>query len=230
MNATKKVFISYAKEDFGIAKKLYYDLKLKGVNPWMDSEDILPGQNWRNEIANAIKNCSFFITMLSSISVSKKGYVQKEQTLALDFLDEFPVGEVYIIPVRLDACEPIHPKLKDLQWVDLFQSYKNGVEKILKVIAPVPREMPDELETFIVDLISKKEIDLSSFEKRASWGERFSLLHKEFDGDEYLYIFWDNTEKRLSKTYRSHNGRTWYKGYKLNYEDKQKVRKALGIK
>ncbi len=40
-----KVYISYAHEDYEIAKRLYDDLKdLPNVKPWLDDEDIIPGQ------------------------------------------------------------------------------------------------------------------------------------------------------------------------------------------
>ncbi|MCP4346004.1 MAG: hypothetical protein GY795_10820 [Desulfobacterales bacterium] len=47
-----------------------------------------------------------------------------------DCLDEIPTGDIYIIPVRLDESKPVDRKLQDIQWVDLFPSYENGLEKI----------------------------------------------------------------------------------------------------
>lgn len=44
---TKQVFISHAKDDLTIAKQLYDDLKKAGVKPWMESEDLIPGQDIR---------------------------------------------------------------------------------------------------------------------------------------------------------------------------------------
>jgi len=52
----KTVFISYAREDSNAAKSLYEDLKKANLNPWLDKESILPGQNWESEIGKAIKN------------------------------------------------------------------------------------------------------------------------------------------------------------------------------
>ena len=44
------VFISYAKEDKVAAHKLYQDLKRLGLNPWLDEESLVVGQNWKFEI------------------------------------------------------------------------------------------------------------------------------------------------------------------------------------
>jgi len=126
----KQVFISYAREDKEIARELYSDLKKIGLNPWLDIENLLGGHNWRSAINQAINESSYFIALLSSNSISKRGYVQKELKIALDLLDEFPKDEIFIIPVRLDDCKPIDEKIEELNWVDLSPSYKEGFEKI----------------------------------------------------------------------------------------------------
>jgi hypothetical protein len=50
MEAQMKVFISYARKDKEVARSLYNDLKNAGVQAWLDTEDLLPGQNWKREI------------------------------------------------------------------------------------------------------------------------------------------------------------------------------------
>ncbi len=100
------VFISYAQEDLKAAKKLYLNLKKAGANPWLDKENLLPGQNWKDTIKREIKKCRYFIAVLSVNSVGKKGYVQNEVVEALDRIKEFPPSEIFIIPARLDECQP----------------------------------------------------------------------------------------------------------------------------
>ncbi len=69
----KKVFLSYAREDLEIAKKICNDLTDKGVNVWLDrNAPLLPGQNWVYAIRQAIDESSHFLALLSSNSVSKK--------------------------------------------------------------------------------------------------------------------------------------------------------------
>jgi len=41
---------------------------------------------------------------------------------------------VLLIPVRLVACEPQDDLLRELQWVDLFPSYEDGLAGILRVL------------------------------------------------------------------------------------------------
>jgi hypothetical protein len=45
MGAKARVFISYAREDQEIAKRLYEDLKRTGVEPWIDCHELIPGQD-----------------------------------------------------------------------------------------------------------------------------------------------------------------------------------------
>jgi hypothetical protein len=131
-----KVFISYAREDWEIAEKVRSDLKRAGIDAWIDRKELKPGQRWKAEISRAIRNSSYFIALLSSHSVSKKGFFQTELKKALDILDEMPEHDIYFIPVRIDNCEPNHEKLEDIHWADLFPSYEEGLSQILSVLVP----------------------------------------------------------------------------------------------
>jgi cold shock CspA family protein len=130
---TTRVFISYAKEDKGIAEKLYSDLQKAGVEPWLDSVDLVPGQPWETAIGKAISDSSYFIAVLSSRSVGKKGYVQKETRRALEIAEEYPEDRIFIIPLRIDECEPSFERLRRLHRADLFPSYEEGLKDLLRV-------------------------------------------------------------------------------------------------
>ena len=77
-------------------------MKNAGFIPWIDSEDLLPGQYWKFTIGEAIKNSKYFLALLSKDSVTKEGYVQKELKIALEILDELPETKIFIIPARID--------------------------------------------------------------------------------------------------------------------------------
>ena len=131
---THDVFISYAREDMQAASELFIRLRSQGFRPWLDVICLLPGQPWKESIRKAIKECRFFLALLSSRSVDKQGFVQKEMRIALDVLDEYPPNSVYIIPARLDDCQPTHERLAQLQWVDLFPSHDAGLLRIMQTI------------------------------------------------------------------------------------------------
>jgi len=127
------IFVSYASEDYHTAKRLYDDLKREGITAWLDREDLLAGQNWRETIPNIIRESSYFLLLISKNSVSKKGFVQKEQKIALELLDEFPSDGIFIIPARIDNTEPVYEKLRNLHWADL-SDYGKGFQQILKTL------------------------------------------------------------------------------------------------
>ena len=106
------VFISYARENKGVAMQLYEDLKDAGVSPWIDVEDLLPGEDWRLGIRRAIENSTFFLALLSVCSLAKRGFVQKELRLAYEVLDELPNGHIFLIPIRLESCDPTDERIK----------------------------------------------------------------------------------------------------------------------
>ena len=128
---TPHVFISYAREDAGAAGRLSETLKVAGIQTWFDQEKLLPGQHWSHEIRTAIKNCDFFIALLSSRSLTKRGFVQREFKQALDVIQELPEFEQFLIPVRLDECHPENETFQGIQWVDLFPQWEVGVNRLI---------------------------------------------------------------------------------------------------
>ena len=131
-NNKNMVFLSYARENSDLAERLYMSLREKEINVWLDTKCLKPGANWKLEIKKAIKNAKYYILLVSRHSVNKRGYVQKEIREALDVFAEFPRGQIFIIPVRLDDTLPIDEELLELNWVDLHKDYYSGLEKILR--------------------------------------------------------------------------------------------------
>jgi len=138
------IFLSYAKEDLSIAERVYRDLRSAGLSVWFDRHSLKPGEKWKPAISEAIRNSSYFLALLSKTSVDKTGYVQREIREALDLLLEVPENQVFIVPIRIDDCLPANPSLRDLQFVDLFPAYEEGVQKLISFFLPAPsRPTPD---------------------------------------------------------------------------------------
>jgi len=156
-----KIFLSYAHEDIKMAKKIYQDLKRFGLDIWFDNESLLPGQDWENEIEKAIETSKYFLVLLSSKGMSERGYVHKEIRLALNIFDRCPEDDIFMIPIRLDDCQPAHRRIKKINWINLFPEteYQNGLKKILPVVSPetfIIRNKPKELSTADVNEMLKE--------------------------------------------------------------------------
>jgi hypothetical protein len=126
-----KVFLCHSSKDKIFVRQLYKRLLNDGVDPWLDEERLLPGQEWRKEITKAVRACDMVVVCLSPTSISKEGFVQKEIRDALDVADEKPDGKVYIIPAKLEECE-VPERLQRWQWVNLFE--ESGYDKLLKTL------------------------------------------------------------------------------------------------
>ncbi len=73
--------------------------------------------------------------LLSASSVSEKGTFQKELKQAFDILAEFPLECNFVIPVRLDDCDPGDDVFNNLHIIDLHMTgYKNGLKKIIQAL------------------------------------------------------------------------------------------------
>ena len=121
MTEKPTIFLSYAREDRARVEQVYESLKAEGFNPWLDIQDIMPGQNWSQVIGQAIRSADCMLVFLSRHSVSKQGYIQREIRAALSMLSELPEGAMFLIPVRLDDSTPPDP-LRHLHYVDLFEA------------------------------------------------------------------------------------------------------------
>ncbi len=182
---TVKVFISYARKDIQKAKQLCRDLRKNGVDPWIDDEKILVGQNWKREISKAIRENDFFLALFSSNSVSRKGYVQKEVRFALDQLDEYPEDEIFVLPVRLDDCSPSFERLRDIHYADLFPdstTYEKGLNAILQKLKLGEETLTPDGDDDTVESVAGKA------EKKRD--DRFILYHKGTVFDTKTNLMW----------------------------------------
>lgn len=116
----KDVFISHAKEDIKFAEELFDYLSENGYFPWVDKKKLKVGSNWDYEIKKALKESTFVILLLSSTSVRKRGYIQKEFKYALEYSENKLIDDIYIIPILLDKCE-VPEQLSGFQWIEVEQ-------------------------------------------------------------------------------------------------------------
>jgi hypothetical protein len=111
-----RVFLSYAREDRAVVERIYDILLAAGHQPWMDARDLVPGEAWDHAIRRAIHAAEFFVSCFSAHSILKRGYFQKEITIALDLWQERLVDDIYLIPIRLDDTEP-DERFRKIQWI-----------------------------------------------------------------------------------------------------------------
>jgi TIR domain len=129
-----RIFIAYVQEDLNYARRLFFDLREAGYQPWLDKENLLPGQNWPRSIDRAIEVSDFFIPCFSKRSVLKRSVFQSELRFALDCASRLPLDDVFMIPVRLDDCVLPARISRCLQHVNLFPDWADGIAQIRQTI------------------------------------------------------------------------------------------------
>jgi len=93
--------------------------------------------NWRSSARSVAR---FVLVFLSQNSVSKRGYIQKEISRALDVAQQIPEGEIFVIPIRLEVCS-VPTRLQRWHWLDIFEP--DGLERLLNVLrTTLEQEIP----------------------------------------------------------------------------------------
>jgi len=115
-----KVFLCHSSADKPVVRELYQRLSAESwIDVWLDEEKLFPGQDWNLEIEKAVEAADAILVCLSNNSITKEGYVQRELRIVLDYADYNPEGTLYVIPIRLEACDPPR-RLRPWQYADYF--------------------------------------------------------------------------------------------------------------
>src|ERR1043166_8427286 len=126
-----RVFLCPSSGDKPAVRDIYKRLRDDGFSPWLDEENLIPGQDWDPVIKKTVRESHVVVVCLSNNSINKAGYAQKEIVVALDVADEQPEGTIFIIPARLEDCK-VPTRLSKWHYVDLFKS--NGYSKLVEAL------------------------------------------------------------------------------------------------
>lgn len=130
------VFLCHAKEDSRRVQGLYYALRDQMIDPWYDRLALRVGDAWEAAIMRAIEKSSFFAILMSSRSVNKTGFLNREIRKAVAQFQLRPCGATYLLPIRLETCviPPLNldnnTLLSDLHWLDVFDGDENAVRTL----------------------------------------------------------------------------------------------------
>ena len=156
-----KVFLCHSSSDKPAVRSLYSRLRSAAVYivPWLDKENLLPGQRWEYEITLAVRSSDIVLVCVSNTSIRKTGYVQKEIKDALDVADRQPEGTIFLIPVKLEECQ-IPDRLSHLHYVNLYE--EDGFGNLMRSLAVRANELginvATEMEKRIYSAKEREEI------------------------------------------------------------------------
>jgi hypothetical protein len=141
-----RVFVAYVAEDLASAYRVCEGLAAGGCLPWLDKDQLLPGQNWPRAIERAISISDAFVACFSRRAVVKRGEFQSELRYALDCARRRPLDAVFLLPVRLEDCDVPRRIAEQVQYVDLFPEWEQGMRKLVRSIR---RRKPAPAATWI---------------------------------------------------------------------------------
>ncbi|SMF15386.1 PASTA domain, binds beta-lactams [Alteromonadaceae bacterium Bs31] len=115
------VFISYSRQDADAVDRIKKSLRRRGIDIWIDKDDIGTGSRWDMQIEEGIQACDKVLVMLSKPSAESKN-VADEWAFALE------KGK-HIIPILLEDCD-VPMRIASLQRIEFVEDYDSAIEKL----------------------------------------------------------------------------------------------------
>lgn len=123
------VFISHASRDRKVADAICSALESRGFDCWIAFRDVGPGQNFGEEISQAIRAVKVMVLVFSS-HANNSDEIKKEVVLA-------GRARVPVIPLRVEEVEPtgaFEYELVTRQWIDLFADWDRAVDGLARQV------------------------------------------------------------------------------------------------
>ncbi len=140
-DATKAVFLSYAREDTDAARRIADALRVFGVEVWFDQSELRGGDSWDAKIKKQIRECALFLPLVSGQTQSRtEGYFRREWLLAVERTRDMAHGVAFIVPVVIDetreADAAVPEEFMRYQWTRLAHGVPSPqfVEQVKKLL------------------------------------------------------------------------------------------------
>lgn len=206
-----QVFISYHKDDREAVCKLHNELKKRGIQTWMDMQDIKPGHSKSKTIIQGIVSSTHFLACLSpsflqseearnQTFLARANYKKVIPLVVSDFPPkQSPLDEVYKAGQLHDYA---FKGLEEVQWIDLREGYEHltyeaGFESLVDAIQPIAKPVPLNSEGIY---ITYKRTD-KEFARRLA--KDLELSRGLVLIDEFFIKAGDNWRERIYENLRS---------------------------
>ena len=145
---TRRIFISYAREDAALVEDLRRGLLAHGLEVWDDVHEIALGDSILSSIDDALRNADAIVIVLSR-STQRSTWVSSEVAAAVATRVANP--ETIIIPLLLDRRADIPPLLQDTQGLALWdgadlEGVANAIAMRVKYGTAGPRDISSAIE------------------------------------------------------------------------------------
>ena len=142
MNTSNAIFLSYASQDAGAARRICDELRSAGLEIWFDQSELRGGDAWDASIRRQIKECSLFVPIISANTQAREeGYFRLEWKLAVDRSYLMVDDKTFFMPVVIDDTLETSARVPDAfrarQWSRLNddRSMSAFAERVGKLLA-----------------------------------------------------------------------------------------------
>jgi TIR domain len=125
------LFISYSRVDGAEFAALLADHLVAGPPSypvWLDRRDVRPGDDWDEQIVEAIRSCRGLLFVMTADSVRSGSVSKDEWSRALKYKKP-------VIPLRLDAEAELPFRLSSRQYIDFSDDFAVGVARLREYLA-----------------------------------------------------------------------------------------------
>jgi len=126
----REIFLSHSSRDRAFVVRLARVLKQHNIRYWYSATHIAGGQQWHDEIGEALARCDWFIVVLTPNAV-RSVWVKRELVFALS-QDRY---NGRIIPILRKPCD--YPRLSwalpEFQLIDFTGNFEIGCRQLLRV-------------------------------------------------------------------------------------------------
>jgi TolB-like protein len=143
--SSRAVFLSYASQDAGAARRIRDALRGAGVEVWFDQSELRGGDAWDHSIRKQIKTCALFIPVISRHTHDRdEGYFRLEWKLAVDRCHLMAADRTFLMPVVVDDTrdddERVPERFCEVQWTRLpeGQTPPAFVQRVQRLLTPQP--------------------------------------------------------------------------------------------
>jgi hypothetical protein len=124
----RKVFISYAQPDSTIAHRIGEQLTKANIPNWLYERDLKPGDDWNEQTARAMRDCTHGLFLLSPFSLNSP---------AANFEWRYFLGQnkpLVVAQIQDVQPETIDWRLARIQQVDLTHDFNKGMRSLIDMI------------------------------------------------------------------------------------------------
>lgn len=122
----RPVFVSYATADRAKALSVCDAIERRGIDCWIASRDVAPGENYQEAIVRALRESRAMVLVFSA-AANDSDEIKKELSLASRF-------RVPVIAFRIEEVEPgdaFAYELSTRQWIDAFDGWDGAVDLLV---------------------------------------------------------------------------------------------------